>query len=113
MSLISSLFVTFCNCLPWLAVGTFAALSVRGQKSSATLMLQAAGAAALFLLPLGQWLIVRLLLQTLIKAEVSLVHAANIIFGFLLFVSLVAFAAGYCFERLTRRKPAPVSATPA
>jgi hypothetical protein len=113
MSLISTLVLTFCNCAPWLAITLVAALAARRQKDSFALILQTAGAACLFLLPLTRWLVVNLLLVTLIKASPKIVEAAQIIFLFLLFVSLVAFATGFCVERLARRKPAPVTATPA
>ncbi len=113
MSLIATLVLIFCNCAPWLAVAVVAALSARRQKDSLALLLQTASAACLFLLPLGRWLVVNLLLLNVIKAGPKIIEAAQIIFAFLLFLSLVAFAVGYCAERLARRKPAPVTASPA
>ena len=106
MSLISTLFFIFCNCVPWLAIAVVAALSARRQKDSMALLLQTASAAFLFLLPLGRWFIVNLMLMNLIKASVKIIEAAQVIFTFLLFASLAAFAVGYCVERLARRKPA-------
>jgi uncharacterized paraquat-inducible protein A len=113
MSLISSLVVTAFSVLPWLAVGAVAALALRRQKNSLPLMTQCGAALALFLLPLARWLLVDLFLSALIKAGPKILEAAHIIFGFLLFLSLAAFALGYCLERLARSKPAQVTATPA
>jgi hypothetical protein len=113
MSLITTLILTFCNCLPWLAIAAVAALTAGRQKNSLALFLQTASAAFLFLLPLGRWLVVNLLLETLIKTSLEIIRDTQIIFSFLLFVSLLAFAVGYCVERLARRKPTQVPATPA
>jgi hypothetical protein len=113
MSLVSSLFITACNAAPWLAVGSVAALSLRRRKDSLPLTLQAGAAAALFLLPLGRWLFVDMFLMAIFEARPGIVQAARIAFGFLLFLSLAAFALGYVLEHFARHKPAPVTATPA
>ena len=103
MSLITKLFLDFCNYLPWLAIALVAGLALRKKKDSTALLLQAGSAAALFLLALGRWFIVTLLLGTLVKAGPKVMEASHIIFAFLLFVALVGFAVGYCAERLKRQ----------
>ena len=112
MPLLWSLFVTFWKYLPWVAIALMAALAFRKRMESKSLMLQAVGAAGIFFLRMAQWVIVSLLL-TKLGASFSVLNAANIIFEFLLFMSLLAFAAGYCMERISRGRPAVVTATAA
>ncbi|HVT80516.1 MAG TPA: hypothetical protein VHM90_07660 [Phycisphaerae bacterium] len=103
-------FIAFWAYLPWVAVALMAAVTLRKYRESRMLMLQAIGAGALFVLGMGRWLVVDVVLAWM-KATGTM-HAANIIFGFLSFLALLAFAAGYCGERFARRKPAEVTATP-
>jgi len=99
-----SFMATFFQYLPWIAIALMATLALRKRKESRMLMLQAAGAGAMFVLAVAQWVIVELILKVGFKAW-NLVSAGNYIFGFLLFVALCTFAAGYCGERFARRKP--------
>lgn len=112
MTTVWLLILTFCGDLPWVAVALMAALALRRRKDSTPLMLQALGAAAGFILGIGQWVLVDLILKGL-NAAPSLITASRNIFGFLLFLALATFALGYCAERFTQRKPAQVTATPA
>jgi hypothetical protein len=110
-----SFLFTFWMVLPWVAIAMVAGLAWRKRTHSTSLLLQAGGAAAIVVLAVAQWVIVRLLLEGL-GARASFVSAGNIIFGFLLFVALCTFAAGYCAERFARRKPeeaAPLPQKPA
>ena len=106
MSNVWSFLLTFWQYLPWIAIALMGVLALRKRADSRSLRLQAGGAAAMFVLAMAQWVIVELILKGL-KAW-NLVAAGNYIFGFLLFVALCTFAAGYCAERFTRRKPEEV-----
>ena len=82
-------------------------------------MLQATGAAAVFVLAVVRWVIVWLLTLTgaTPAASPTLHNALHVILGFLTFVALGAFAVGYCAERFRRRaggpsQPVQVTATP-
>ena len=104
MAMVLSLFFAFLMSLPWIAIGLMAALALRKRKDSKTLKLQAGGAAAMFVITMGQWLIVKLIMEGL-KATPTFIDHVNVIFSFLLFLALVAFAIGYCAERFARRNP--------
>src|SRR3954463_15631300 len=84
MATVWSLFFTFCWYLPWVAIAVMGALALR-QKQLTGLLLQAAGASALFLLGMGQWVVLWVL--RLVTAPVRAMTAAATIFEFLLFVS--------------------------
>ena len=112
MSTFSLLLLSFFNGLPWVAIALMSVLALRRRKDSKPLMLQAVGAAAAFVLALGQWFFVDLILL-LLHATPAVVVAARDAFGFLLFIALATFAVGYCAERLALGKPAQVTATPA
>jgi hypothetical protein len=105
-----SLLIVFVSNLPWVAVALVAALALRRRKESTALMLQALGAAAMFVGALGQTLILHLVEWL---GVLAVVHPTEIIFRFLLFVSLAAFALGFCLEHLARPRPVQVTATPA
>ena len=104
MSTAWSFLITFWQFLPWIAIALVAALALRKRTDSRTLLLQAGGAAAMFVLAMAQWVIVELIMKGL-NASAKLIQAGNYVFGFLLFVALCTFAAGYCVERFARRKP--------
>ncbi len=111
MTLLWHLFVTFCNLLPWVAIALMAALALRKRKQSTPLMLQAGGAAAMFILGLGQWVIEALVYWMF--GYGAAYSATSTIFSFLLFIALATFALGYCMDHLASRKPVDVTATPA
>ena len=104
MSAVWSFLITFWQYLPWIAIALMAGLALRKRTDSRTLLLQAGGAAAMFVLAMAQWVIVELLMRGL-KASSNWIDGGNYVFGFLLFVALCAFAVGYCLERFARRKP--------
>jgi len=112
MTTIWLLILTFFRDLPWIAVALMAALALRRRKDSTALMLQALGAAASFILGIGQWVFVDLILKGL-NASPTLLTASRNIFSFLLFIALATFALGYCAERFFPRPPAQVTVTPA
>jgi hypothetical protein len=97
--------------LPWFVIALFAALALRRQKQSAALRFQTFGAASLFVGTLAQMIVVKIL--HVLGVSQAGITPVDYIFGFLLFLSLAAFALGYCLERLARNKPAQVTATPA
>lgn len=112
MHMVWSLMFALWDYLPWVAIGLMAGLALRKRRESRSLMMQAAGACAMFLLGAAKWVIVDFLFEFFNTGE-KLTKAANIIFGFLLFCALAIFALGYCAERFRRRNQAiQVSATP-
>ena len=100
-----------CHYLPWLVIGGVAGWMLRKRKGDKSLMLQALGGAAMFVLGMSKWLLVDGLLRWI--GNTALLSAGGVIFEFLLFVSLLIFVAGYCMERFFKSKPAVVSASPA
>jgi hypothetical protein len=110
MSQLMTFFIRFWEYLPWVAVGLMAAMALRKRHDSKALMLQACGASAMFLLGMGHWLGVEVILRAMNTPKLA--YAADNVFEFLFFLALLAFAAGYCGERFARRKPAEVTATP-
>lgn len=124
MSTFWSLMITFWAYLPWVAVALMAALALRKRRESRSLLLQAAGASAMFLLAVLQWVIEWIFAITHLTAPVGtttapsnsrLVANEQAVFSFLFFLALAIFALGYCLERFKRRgEPAvKVTATPA
>ena len=74
------------------------------------MLLQAAGASALFLLHIVHWLF-----NWIFSSAFNIRIAGDYVFGFLEFVALAAFALGYCVERFRRPRqvyPVEVTATP-
>ncbi len=109
MAQLMTFFIRFWEYLPWIAIGLMAAMALRKRHDSKTLMLQAGGAGAMFVLGMGRWLGVEVILKAMNTPRLA--NAADNIFEFLFFLALLAFAAGYCGERFARRKPAEVTAT--
>jgi len=101
MATMWSLFFTFCWYLPWVPIALVGGLAMR-RAPSRGLMLQTLAAGALFLLGMGEWSV--LWLMRVVNVPLRAINAAGTIFDFLLFVSLVAFAMGFCVERLGRRR---------
>jgi hypothetical protein len=93
--------VTFVTVLPWLAMSLMAMYIYSKRKESKLLLVQAAGAAGMFALPLGQGIIYPILGSISISDD--LLNAERIIYRFMLFVMLCVFAIGYCLERFTKR----------
>jgi len=102
----------FWGSLPWVFVALMAALALRKTPDNRFLILQALGASGMFVLAISQFLVNFLLAW--MNAPVSVRNPTSYIFGFLLFVALATFAAGYCLERFKRRngQPVQVTATP-
>jgi hypothetical protein len=104
------LFITFWRFLPWIAVAMMAGLSLHRRKDSYSLLLQAAGAGAMFLLGIVQWMF-----NWLFSSAPKILVGGEYVFGFLFFIALSAFALGYCIERFRRpaqSSPVQVSASP-
>jgi hypothetical protein len=100
---------SFWAVLPWVFIGLMAALSLRKQPDNRYLMLQTLGAASMFVLSMAQWVID--MLFNYFQMTPTIRTPTNYIFGFLLFLALATFAAGYCLERFKRRSSAPVQVT--
>lgn len=109
MKTLWDLVLTFIAYLPWLAIGAMAGWSLSKRKDSKMLLLQALGAAGMFVLGLAEWFVLTIL--GWMNQYGMLYTSARTIFGFLLFVSLAMFAAGYCLERFKNRKAISVTAT--
>src|SRR5438128_8635550 len=75
---------TFWQYLPWIAIALMAGMALRKRMISRALMLQAGGAAAMFVLAMAQWVIVELILKGL-GAKQSYIDGGNYVFGFFLF----------------------------
>jgi hypothetical protein len=104
---------SFWAVLPWVFIGLMAALALRRQPDNRYLMLQAVGASSMFVLAMAQWVIDALF--GYFQMSTTIRNPTNYIFGFLLFMALATFAAGYCLERFKRRSsagPVQVTATP-
>jgi len=106
-------FIRFWQYLPWVAIGLMAMVSLRKQKESKGLLLQAGGAGSMFLLGMLRWFVIEVLMAWMNGSQKfpKIRDGTDIIFQFLLFLALLSFAAGYCAERFARRKPAEVTAT--
>ena len=110
MGTLWSLLIAIWMYLPWVAIAMMAALALHRRKESQSLLLQAAGASALFLLGVVHWLF-----NWLFSSAASIRIGGDYVFGFLEFVALAAFALGYCVERFRRPRqnyPVEVSAMP-
>ena len=92
--------------LPWLAIGLVAAYLGTRKQRNMLLLTQAAAALLMFIMPLGQWLILVILTRGL-NASYDIIRAETTIYGFLLFLTLSAFAAAFCIERFKKRPALP------
>ena len=110
MPLFWELFSLAFQCLPWLAMALLALLVFAKNKKSHALGMQTIGAAAMCLLNLIERVITALLNAT--GAPISLISTVGSIFVFLIYLSLVVFALGYCMEKLNIWHAKPVTAVP-
>jgi hypothetical protein len=101
MSRLSDLLVTIIVYMPWLVMAAVATFIYLKRNNSKLILLQAAGAAGMFVLPLVQWVIT--LVMWMIGFSTDLYYAENIIYRFMLFMMLCVFAAGFCLEKLGKR----------
>ncbi len=101
MSTLWDLLVTGVTVLPWAAMSVMALFAFKKNPASKMLLLQAGGAAGQVVLQLGQWFIA--LVMSWMNLSFDIVRAEIVIYRFLLFICLLAFAMGYCLERFKRR----------
>jgi hypothetical protein len=99
---LTDLIVTVIVSVPWLVLAGVAAFVYFKRKGSRMVLVQAAGAAGMFVLPLFQWLLV--LVMSMIGFSYDIMNAERIIYRFMLFVMLCVFAAGYALERWKKRE---------
>ena len=106
--------VTMVTHLPWLAVALAGGWALLRQRNSIPVWMQVIGASCCFLLAIVQHIALAMLQW--MGATLNVLSASQIIFSFLWFVMLVTFAAGYCWERVLRKRDGgtgfPVAAVP-
>src|SRR5689334_21070399 len=101
MTIIWSVLLAFWRYIPWVFIAMMAFLSFRKRPDSRSLLMQTIGSAAMFLLGIIRWAVgIVVGWATSSSAEPQ---SVTIIFEFLMFAALTAFAIGYCLERFRRK----------